>query len=94
MSKSAKVKNTRTTLNGYYIHDCRKMAKYAFEDFLICVKMNEKNRCYDIFVRQSMVEHGKIIRLNPNELTKFLKYYPNTFNVILLSDTQADLMSN
>ncbi len=87
-------KNSRTTFNGYYIHDCRKAAKYAFDDFLICVKLNEKNHCYDIFLRQSILESGKMVLLNMNELVKFKKFYPKSFNIILLADTQADLMSN
>lgn len=85
-------KNNRTTISGYYLHDCRKAAKYAFEDFLIYVKLNEKNHCYDIFVRQSIIENGTSRKLNMDELKKFKSFYPKCFNVILLSDTQADLM--
>ena len=45
-----KNKTFRTTIDGYYLHDARKHAKFAFEEFLLCVKHNEKNHCYDIFV--------------------------------------------
>lgn len=87
-------KNSRTTINGYYIHDCRKAAKYAFEDFLICVKLNEKNHCYDIFIRQTISEGTTIKQLPLSELAKFKKFYPKSFNVILLSNQQFDLLSN
>ena len=55
--KKGSNKNFRTTIDGYYIHDARKAAKFAFEDFLLFVKYNAKNHCYDIFVRDKITEN-------------------------------------
>lgn len=41
-------KKSWTTISGYYIHDRRKAAKYAFEEFLICVTQAPHDSCTDI----------------------------------------------
>lgn len=86
------IQKSWTTISGYYIHDCRKVAKYAFGEFLICVKRNEKNHCYDIFIRESINDNGEVKKLDIEELKKFRDFHPKGFNVILLSDNQADFM--
>jgi hypothetical protein len=87
-------KTSRSTIDGYYIHDVRKVAKFCFEELLICVKLNEKNRCYDIFVREKLREDEKIKNIDKEMLTKFQRFYPKSFNVVILSEIQADLLTN
>ncbi len=82
-----KNKNSRSTINDYYIHDARKSAKFCFEEFLICVKLNEKKRCYDIFVRDRLEDdNGEIKIIDKIILGKFQRFYPKSFNVIILSE--------
>jgi hypothetical protein len=92
--KKTKNKTFRTTIDGYYIHDARKHAEFAFDDFLILVKYNEKNHCYDIFIRDRITENAESKQLCKEMLTKFKKFYPKSFNVIILSEMQVDLLLN
>ena len=89
-----KNKSFRTTIDGYYLHDARKHAKFAFEEFLLCVKHNEKNHCYDIFVRDKITGINTKEVLCKEMLTKFKRFFPKSFNVIILSEIQADLLLN
>jgi hypothetical protein len=92
--KENRKKNRRTTISGYYIHDVRKAAKFCFEDFLICVKLNELNHCYDIFLKEKMTIDGEQRELSKEMLSKFVNFYPKSLNVIVLSEIQADLLTN
>ena len=84
----------RTTIDGYYIHDCRKAARFTFEELLICVRRNIQNRCYDILVREKINQNGTEKMLDMEQLRKFRSFYPKSFNVIILTESQADLMTN
>ena len=92
--KKTKNKNFRTTIDGYYIHNARDAANYAFGEFLIQVKYNMKNHCYDILLRDTIKEDNERRELCKTELNKFKNYYPKSFNVIILSEKQADLLLN
>ena len=94
IEKLLKKKPFRTTIDGYYIHDVRKHARYTFEDFLIQVKYNEKSHCYDILLRASITENSQRKELCRDMLTKFRNFYPKSFNLVILSETQADLLLN
>ena len=92
--KTTKKKTFRTTINGYYIHDVRKLAKYAFEDFLLFVQYNPINHCYDIFVRETLSGNGSSVELDREELAKFQRHHPRSLNVVVLSQQRADLLIN
>lgn len=89
-----KTKTFRTTIDGYYIHDVRKAAQFAFDDFLIQVKYNSKNHCYDILLRDKIAERNAYRSLCTDMLAKFRNFYPKSFNVIILSVSQAELLLN
>ncbi|HEY4800961.1 MAG TPA: hypothetical protein VII99_17925 [Bacteroidia bacterium] len=94
MFSKPRTKNSRSTLNGYYIHDCRKAARFCFEELLICVKHNASNRCYDIFVREGATLNGKKKVLDKELLARFQKFYPKSFNVVVLSERAVELFVN
>ena len=89
-----KSKTFRTTIDGYYIHDVRKNSEFAFGEFLIQVKYNEKIHCYDILLRASIIENSQRKELCTEMLARFKKFYPKSFNVIILSEAQTDLLLN
>ncbi len=94
MNPSLKKKAFRTTIDGYYIHDVRKVSKYTFEEFLLFVKYNEKKHCYDIFIRDKICENNLSSTLDKEIVAKFKRHHPKSFNVIILSESQADLLMN
>lgn len=87
-------KSFRTTIDGYYIHDVRKLAKYTFEELFLFVKYNGKNHCYDIFIRDKITDSENPVELDQNVLEKFHRHHPKSLNVIILSSKQADLLMN
>ena len=89
-----KSKMFRTTIDGYYIHDARKIAKFAFDEFLIHVKYNDKNHCYDILLKDRITENKQQKELCKEKLVRFKQFFPKSFNVIILSEKQFDLLMN
>jgi len=92
MAEKGKKIKIKSTIDGYYIHDVRKAASFAFDDFVIYVKLNEKNRCYDIFLRDKITDRNSIRHLDKVMLDRFIKFYPKSLNVVVLSEQQVNFL--
>lgn len=77
-----------TCANGQNSFVCKKWCYFIFQDFFHSVKINHENRCYDIYLKDKVVDiEGKEEDLK-EEFGEWIEYFKsfwgNQFNLIIL----------
>lgn len=83
-------KSSFSCYRGFRLASVKLVVEYLFSGYILKVEQNNKELRYDIYLRTQRVNTKE--EINFTEIQKFRHFYGRGFNVILLSETDENLI--
>ncbi len=84
-----KGKNLVTTIDGFSVYQAKKIARYAFGDYFLAIRINNKTLNFDIYLRKQLND----IPIGDELLKDFSQYWSSRWNIMLLNRDQEGLIT-